>query len=134
MEEQKIPIKPTRPFLLSILCVALFVHSATLTIIFLLATFFNGWIFSMLQDYFPEKNINNSSVLMLSLLGFVLNGLAFTGIYNMWKLKRSGLYLYSAASLVFILFPFFLGFGNLASIIIIVVLIGLLFLFYRRLT
>lgn len=133
MEAKDIDSTPGRPFILAIFCIALFVYTATLSLIFLFATIFNRWISNIVVDFFPDRNINSTNLLLLSATGFLLNTLSFYAVYSVWKLKRSGLYILMITSLLFLMLPFSLGFGNYYSVIIIFVLNGLLFLFYRKL-
>ena len=133
MAEKETDIKRGRPFILSIFCIALFVYSGTLSLLFLLATVFNGWISQTVADFFPEKTIDSKNILIINLAGLLLNGISFYAVYSLWRLKRSGLYIFAVAATSFLLIPFFLGFGNIYSLIMQFFLIGLLFLFYGRL-
>lgn len=127
----EIKVKP-RPFLLSIVCMALFVYTATLSLIFLFSILFNNWISKTLAVYFPEREIENGNILVLSAIAFVLASTSFVGTYLIWRLKRAGLYLFSITSLLLLALPFLFGFGNPYSLLIMGVIILLLFLYYRR--
>ena len=133
MEKQETDTMSSRPFVLSVFCVALFVYTASLTLLFLMATVFNGWVSNAVDDFFQDKEISRLNILILSALGFLLNGLSFYAVYVIWKLKRSGLYLFAISSVLFLLIPFFLGFGSVMSLLIISLVIISLFLFYSRL-
>lgn len=133
MAEKVTHNKGTRPFILSIFCIALLVYSGTLSIIFLMASVFNSWISQTVSDFFPERDIDPMHILVISLVSFLLNAVSFYAVYSIWNLKRSGLYIFAVAALLFLLIPVFLGFGNYYSLVIIGGLILLLFLFYRRL-
>ena len=132
MTEKENDIIHHRPFVLSILCIALFVYTGILSLIFLLSILFNGWISNTISDFFPERNIVNRNILILSLVGFLLNSISFYSTYAIWRLRKFGLYLFSVASILFLIYPFFLGFGNFYSVVVMIIIIGLLFLFYRR--
>jgi len=132
MTEKENDIVQHRPFILSILCIALFVYTGILSLVFLFSIIFNNWISNTISDFFPERNIENRSILILSVIGFLLNGISFFSTYTIWKLRKSGLYLFSVASILFLIYPFFLGFGNYYSVVVMIVIVGLLFLFYRR--
>lgn len=123
----------TRPFFLAVLVMALLVHTATLAIVFLLAVIFNGWITNTVNEYFPEQTITRTNIVLVNLSGFLLNSLSFSGAYSLWHMKRWGLYLFAVTSILFLLLPFMLGYGNYTSLIILGVVIGFLFLYYRRL-
>jgi len=132
MTEKENDIVHHRPFVLSILCIALFVYTGTLSLIFLFSILFNGWLSNTISDFFPERDVENRNILVLSVIGFLLNGIAFFSTYNIWRLKKSGFYLFASSSVLFLIYPFFLGYGNYYSVGVMIVIIGLLFLFYRR--
>lgn len=121
-----------RPFFLSVILVSLFVYSGTMSIIFLLASIFNKWISNTLSDFFPEKNIDPGNILMLSLIAFVLTATSFAGVYLMWRLKKKGLFIFSISALLFIGYPYLLGFGNYLSIFIILTVVVIVFLFWKK--
>ena len=129
--------KPTekirkRPFLLSVICIALFVYTGVLSLIFLLALVFNGWMHETVNGFFPEQEIDPMQILLIGSAGFFLNGLAFFAVLSMWRLKRYGLYLFVLSSFLVFLVPYFLGYGNAQSLLIIGVFNLLLFLFYSK--
>lgn len=126
--------KENRPFFLSILCVSLFVYTGILSLIFLLSIIFYGWISNTLADFFPEREIVKTNILWLSIIAFLLSGASFYATFLMWRLKKSGLFLFILSSLAFQAFPFLFGFGNYYSLIIILVIIVLLLLYWRRFT
>lgn len=132
MNEKKTDTSVNRPFFLSILCISLFVYTGVLSLIFLLSILFNKWISNTLSDFFPEKQIEDSNILMICMVAFVLCATSFISTFLMWKLKRTGLYLFAISSLLFLFFPFIFGFGNYYSLAILGVIIVLLFLYYRR--
>lgn len=123
-----------RPFLLSVFCIALFVYTGILTLVFLLAVVFNHWISHTVDDFFLERTVSRGSIIALSLVAFLLNGLSFYSVFAVWHLKKHGLYTLALSSMVFLLFPFFLGFGNVSSLIIMGSVNVILFLFYKRFT
>jgi hypothetical protein len=121
-----------RPFLLTVFCVALFIYSGMLTLIFLLAVVFNHWISHTVDEFFRESTISRNSILALSLVAFLLNGLSFYSVFAVWNLKKHGLYTLAMSSMFFLLFPFFLGFGSVTSLIIMGAVNVILFMFYKQ--
>lgn len=133
MTETSEQINTSRPFLLSILCISIFVYAGFLAILFLLAIIFNQWVTNTMIDFFPEKILTNGLVLAISILGLVVNGTSVIGAMNLWKLRKVGFYLYLISSLVFILVPFLIGYGNNYSAIIQILFILLIALFLKKL-
>lgn len=133
MTESSEQINTSRPFFLSILCIAIFVYAGFLTFLFLLGIIFNQWVTNTLVDFFPEKTLTNGLVLIISILGFVVNGVSVLGAVFLWKLRRTGFYLFLISNLVFILFPFLIGYGNYYSTVIIIVMLLLIALFLKKL-
>lgn len=132
MKENESNQNVTRPFFLSILCISLFVYTGALSLIFLLSSLFNKWISNTLSDFFPERNIENINILLLSLVALVLSTASFFSVFLIWQLKKSGLYLFIISSLLFLLYPFIFGFGNYYSLGIMGVIILLLLLFIKK--
>ena len=133
MENQEPVSAARRPFLLSVFCIALFVYTGFLSIVFMLATFFNKWISSAIDDFFPMREVSTAEVLFLSVLGLLLSGISFYSVVSIWRLKRAGLYIFTFSMLFFQAIPFVFGYGHVLSIIVMGVVILCLFLFYKRL-
>ena len=121
-----------RPFLLSVFCVALFIYTGILTLVFLLAVIFNNWISHTVDDFFLERTVTRSSIIALSLVAFLLSGLSFYSVFAVWHLKKHGLYTLAMSTMIFLLFPFFLGFGNVSSLVIMGTINVILFMHYKR--
>jgi len=124
---------PARPFFLSILCTVVFVYSGFFILLFSGGIIFNAWITRVLNDYLPERNITSGSVIFICLVLIIFYGLSFFSSYLLWRLKRSGLFLYIASCLCLIVFPVVCGFGNYISAIVFAVLSLALTFHYRRL-
>lgn len=133
MTDSNEQINTSRPFFLSILCIAIFIYAGFLAFLFLLAIIFNQWVTNTMVDFFPEKILTNAHVIIISILGFVLNCVSVIGALYLWKLRKKGFYLYLISNLVFILFPFLIGYGNLYSAVILVLIILLIALFLKKL-
>lgn len=133
MTESSEQINTSRPFFLSILCIAIFVYAGFLTFLFLLSIIFNLWVTNTLLDFLPEKTLSNGLVLIISILGFVVNGISVLGAFYLWRLRKTGFYLFLISNLVFILFPFFIGYGNYYSTVILIVMLLFIALFLKKL-
>lgn len=130
-ETDPLEIIKTRPFFLSILCTAIAVYTFVLSIAFLITLIYNEWVIKTLNDYFDDKTLPNNIVFWSSVIGLTLNIISFYGILKIWRLKITGYYLYSASSLLFVMFPFIIGFGNIFSVSIIIAIIAILSLFVK---
>ena len=122
-----------RPFFLSILCIAIFVYAGFLAALFLFALLFNIWVTVTLEGFFPEKNLITNNVILISIIGLILNIASIVGAIFLWKLRRKGFYIYLFSNLIFILLPFFIGYGNIYSSTILVIMLLLITIFYRKL-
>jgi len=123
-----------RPFFLSILCIAIFVYAGFLSALFLFALLFYTWVTVTLEGFFPEKNLITNNVILISIIGLLLNIASLVGAIFLWKLRRKGFYIYLFSNLIFILIPFFIGYGNLYSAAILVLTLVFISLFYRKLS
>ena len=132
-EEQEIKSNVHRPFFLSILCVAIFSYSTLFILLFLAGTLYNGWITKVLNDFLLDGEVHPDSILILSLAGIFLYSLSFMGAFYIWKLKRKGFYIYLISSLLIISLPYLFHFGNLISTIVLLVLIVLILLHFKKL-
>lgn len=130
IEEQALP---KRPFMLSLLCIVFFVHSAILAFLFLLGIFFNSWLTEVINNYIEVKTYSGSSIYFFTGIGFLLFGVSFIGTWYLWQMKKKGLLVLSVSVLFILLFTFFIGAGSLANSIIYVLLLLFLALFYGKL-
>ncbi len=122
-----------RPFFLSIICIAIFVYAGFLVTLFLFGLIFNTWVTATLDDFFPEKNLISNNVVLISTIGFILNIASIIGAVYLWKLRKIGFYLYLLSNLIFIFSPFLIGYGNLYSASILILILLLIVLFLKKL-
>jgi hypothetical protein len=73
-------------------------------------------------------------VFLLSLAFFIINSMNFTGAYFLWKMKKSGFFYLLTGTLFFIILPFILGYGNIISSAILLLVILLVSIYYRKLS
>jgi len=133
MEKQEVKeIEQKRPFLLSILCTAVFVYSVFFAILFIAGLIFREWVTNLLNDYLLNRQYDTNSVILFSLSGIFLYGLSFASALLMWRLNRIGLFLYIFTTLLLVIIPYFIGFGNLINVAVFSILIILFSAFYRR--
>ena len=132
-ENQEIASKVQKPFFLSILCVAIFSYSTLFILLFLTAVLFNTWITNVLNDFLTVGEVQRNSILMLSIAGIILYSLSFYGAFLIWKLKRNGFYIFLISSFLIVFLPYLFQFGNLISGVVLLMLILLILMYYRKL-
>jgi len=133
MEEPNENQIKTRPFFLSVLCFSIFIYSGFIGLLFLFSLIFNSWITQTLIEFFPERSLSNTLVFLLSLAFFITSILNFMGAYFLWKMKRAGFYYLLIGTLIFIMLPYILGYGNLVSSAILLIVVLLVSVYYRKL-
>ncbi len=130
--DQDINIKQKRPFFLSLLCIIVFVYSFVFSMLFIAGMVFSNWITKMLTDFIPDRQFNSSTIFLISILGALLYLISFVSMIYIWKLKRIGFFIYSTVTLILIIIPFFVGQGSLITSAVLIILLILFALFYRR--
>jgi hypothetical protein len=111
---------------------ALFVYTGMLTVIFLFALLFSEWFSITLSDFFPDRSVEKEKILLLSGVALVLNSIGLFASILIWRLKKTGLFLFTLSSLLFLVLPFLFGYGSLYSLAILSFVLVLLFLHYGR--
>jgi len=132
-EIQEVKSAIRRPFFLSILCVAIFSYSTLFFLFFLTGILFNGWITSVLNDFLTEGAVQQSSILILSIVGIFLYSMSFLGAILIWKLQRKGFYIFLFSSFLTICLPYLFHFGNVISTVTLLTLILLILFYFRKL-
>ena len=92
-------VKRVRPILLGVFCIFSFVFFGTLSLLLLLSVFYSGWISDVIDQY-TRYSYSKTHILMITLGGLILHFIAFTGILQMWYLKKSGYWLFSISVLI----------------------------------
>ncbi|MCB0805977.1 MAG: hypothetical protein KDC05_09285 [Bacteroidales bacterium] len=133
-QENKQPdseVRTARPFFLSILCVALFVYAAFMTLLFVLSLVYNQWLREVVTDYFNTPGSSGQRILLIGLFGLVMHIVLLSGSWLMWRLKRLGYFLTLAVFILLIIMPFIFGVGSWFSTLIYVLAILLFSVYYR---
>jgi hypothetical protein len=125
-------IKP-RPLLLSLLCVCCFVYFFVLTILFILGIFNTGWITHVMNQYLSTDGQTNLQTGLILGSGFVLHGVAFAGIWLIWKLRKTGYYFLGVSCLIICAIQLLLPSTAITSTAVYIVITFLFGLFYNRL-
>ena len=121
-----------RPLWLSALCIFSWIYYGCLAALFILALFYTGSITELIVQYVPDKTWVSGEVVLLFLGGFMLHIVAFAGVIFMWKLRRTGYYLFTMATLLIAAFHLYrpdISWISTALYILLIVLFGI---FLRR--
>jgi hypothetical protein len=126
-------VKPSRPFILTILCLVSFVYFGIISLLFLLSVIFSGWITEVINKYTPENVFSQTIILLITAGGFLLHALSFTGTLMIWKMKKSGYYLFSVSALLIAIYHLINHKIPLSLTAAYIALIFLFGIFYRKL-
>jgi len=132
-ENQEVKSAIHRPFFLSILCVAIFSYSTLFFLLFLTGILFNSWITNVLNDFLTDGHVQQSFILILSMVGLLLYSMSFLGAFLIWKLQRKGFYIFLISSFLIIFLPYLFQFGNVISAIVLLILILLILINNKKL-
>ena len=106
-------VKAKRPFFLAMICVAILAYTSVLSLAFLVALIYNGWIARTLNDYFEGSHVAPGSFFWLALSGLILNLLSFFAATRLWQLKKDGLLFICRMLFIFCAFPICFGLREL---------------------
>jgi len=93
-----------RPTFLTVLCILTFIGSGLSTLIYLLATIAFGVVSGML-DSLPGGDMLAEAGMAFFAIYFVLSAASLFGAIMMWKLKKTGFYVYTGANVVAFFLP-----------------------------
>ncbi|MCC7317105.1 MAG: hypothetical protein IT219_01110 [Bacteroidales bacterium] len=108
MNDESIQFPAKRPQMLTILCVLSFIGSG-LTAISNLFVFFNHEVLieTIQSDVFKDLGYDLGFLVNTDKSYFILSGLlsvvSFTGVRNMWQLRKAGFHLYSLSQLLMLI-------------------------------
>ncbi len=128
-EEQyaRVLSSPQRPATLSKLCMVSFFFSGSMTLFSFGGLFFSGWLSDYLMSFKEGFYGIGPSYFAIFFSGmFVLFGSSFTGVLLMFRLKRSGFWIYFTANIImvflsfFVVMTFFNGVFILGSVVFII--------------
>jgi hypothetical protein len=124
-------VKKVRPLLLGIFCIFSFIFFGTLALLFLLSVFYSGWISDVIDQY-THDNYTKMQILMITLGGLILHATAFTGVLQMWFLKKSGYWLFSISALIIAVYQLFHHTIPISYTLLYISLVILFGIFYKK--
>lgn len=108
-----------RPRVLEALCLLSFIGSGGGALFYFLAGAFYGKSQEYILKYSSMHSTEELSAVYFLLMGFLF-GSSFFGVHRMWKLKRSGFFIYLAAQLTILMLPLlWLGTGAFSAVVLI---------------
>ena len=124
-----------RPVFLSRLCLITFFFSGSMTLFSFGGLFLSGWMANYINFFVKGfYNVGSNILIVFFLSVFVLFGSSLVGALLMFRLKRSGYWIYLSANAIMILLSFFvvLNFINILFIVVSVVFILLYRIPYKH--
>ena len=133
-ETLETPPVVSRPVLLTAFCLFAFIFYGFLSLLFLITLLFSGKTLEMVMKYTPEQSQQKSFVLFIIIAGFLLHALAFFGVIQIWRLRKTGYIIFGISALLIAtcqLFLHHIPIGMLALNIALLILLGVYFKKYR---
>jgi hypothetical protein len=96
-----------RPLLLTVLCLFSFVFFGMISVLFLVALLYAGFITDMVLRYAPENSPARITILSYILGGFLLHALSLAGNILIWKMRRLGFKLFGISTLIIAAYQLF---------------------------
>ena len=132
-ENTKPDIHRSRPIILTIFCLFGFMYFALLALLFILATFYSGWITEVTNKYVPAEAVTKAQVLLIFFTGALLHLVAFAGLVLLWNMRRTGYYLMGIPCLAVACYHLFQPGLSISATIIYILFIIIFGFFFRRL-
>jgi hypothetical protein len=124
--------KEPRPVFLTMISLFAFVFYGLISLSFLLALFFSGWISEVRDKYLPEGTESKQMIILITTAGFVLHMISLIGSINIWYRRKYGYLMFSISTLIIALFQLFTDNISLFTLAIYISFIILFGIYYRR--
>jgi len=118
-----------RPFLLSVLSIIILTYSGALSLITLSLSIKYEWVADVFNDYLPDRNFNNTKVLMMSVSGLLIFGLTFWSGLLIWRMKYKGFIIFLSITIITIFVLAFSGYGYVPEYITLIGIVLLVFFY-----
>ena len=124
--------KEPRPVFLTMISLFAFTFYGLISLFFLLAVFFSGWISEVRDKYLPEGAESKQTIILITATGFLLHLIALIGSINIWYRRKSGYLMLSISTLIIALFQLFSNRISLFTLAVYISFIVLFGIYYRR--
>ena len=122
-----------RPVLLSVICLFSLVFFSILSLLFIAAVLYSGWITDVTNQYIPDMPHSKSRVSLILIAGAFLHLLGLTGTLLIWRMQKRGYYMLGLSCLVISAFQAFQAPVSISMTAVYISIILLFGLFFRRL-
>jgi len=128
------PTGKDRPFLLSTLCVFAWVSYGLMTLLLLAGILYSGYISEVFNQYLDPESRSGIPLPVWFVTGFILNATAFTGVFMIWRLRRTGFLLFTISTLLLAVMHLLRADISLAAALFYLTIIVLFGIYFRRLS
>jgi hypothetical protein len=132
-ETSKAFLPRPRPVILTTFCIFSFVFFGLLCLFFLAGLFNTGWITKVINQYVATGEWTIAQIMLICGGGFLLHGLAFTGVILIWNLRKKGYYFLGISCLIIAIYQLVNPSMAITSTAIYIMIIIFFGLFFRRL-
>jgi hypothetical protein len=132
-DEAPAPVPVSRPFLLTLLCIFSFIFFGLISLLLLISVFYTGSLRDLLNTYIVGDPVSTLGVFSVLMLLFVLYASAFAGTALMWRMKKTGYYLFGIPVLAISAYQLFQHKIPTLSTFILISLLLLFGAFFKRL-
>jgi len=89
-------LQPSRPLVLTALCLFSFIYSGIIALLMITAIFYSGTLTRIVEKYASKGTFLVSPVLIFFSLAILFSGV-FTGTLLIWKMKKKGYYVFGVS-------------------------------------
>jgi len=128
--------KPTRPTLLTVLCILTFIGSGISTVSFFMVSVLYEPImeqFKVLYANMPEASFLLEAPRDFFVISFILSAASVAGAILMWNLRKIGFHVYTSSQIVYLLIPLFYFGGETNPLLNIMLTAFFVYLYARNL-
>ncbi len=117
-----------RPLGLSILLIFSFVFNGFVTLLLLAGLLYSRILKNVIEQYYQEFSLTDFSAIVILVVASLLFASAFFGSLKMWKMRKTGFYIYAGSYVVILATMILLGsydFLNMAIAVVLIIIFGL---------
>jgi hypothetical protein len=122
-----------RSVILTALCIFSFIYFGVTSLLLLVSLLYSGSFRDLINTYVTGDPVSFGGVFSVLLVMFLLTTAAFTGTLLMWRMRRLGYYLFGIPVLIISCYQLFQKDIPAFSTVILVVLLILFGIFFRKL-
>lgn len=136
MEEQTQNATPTRPQLLTILCILTFIGSGLSTFSYLVFSAYHSEMLDLMGIYYadmPELNYFINAPRTFFVFSFIFSATTLAGAILMWNLRKTGFHVYTVSQLISLALPYIYFSGDVNPMLNIMLTALFVYLYARNL-